>query len=130
MEDVMREKNSIENSVANTVSITRAVKMLGWTIPRLHRNVKNGTLQLVQVEEQRFQRITIESLVKLLKKELSAITVRSNSIKNSLTVLQTMLDKEYAKKEMQSSPKYDAETFSYLSDPRNAELRCEQRREA
>ncbi len=123
-------ENSAVNSVANTVSITQAVRMMDWTIPRLHRNVEKGTLKLVQVEKLRFKRITIQSLVKLLKKELNALTKRSDSIKDSLTVLQTMLDKDYEENEIQSLPKYDAETFSYLSDPRNAELQWDQRREA
>lgn len=119
-----------KHSVANTVSITQAVQMMDWTIPRLHRNVARGTLKLVQLEGHRFQRITIQSLAKLLKKELNTINRRSDSIKDSITVLQTMLDKEYEETEVQSSPKYDIEMFSYLNDPKNAELRCDQRREA
>ncbi len=96
--------------------------MLDWTIPRLHRNVENGTLKIVRLEGKRFKRITIQSLVELLKKELIVLTRRSNAIKDSLTVLQTMLDKEYGEQAIQFSPKYDVETFSYLSDPKNAEL--------
>ncbi len=112
----------IQNSVANTVSISQAVKMMDWTIPRLHRNVENGTLKIVRLEGKRFKRITIQSLVELLKKELNALAKRSNAIKESLTVLQTMLDKEYEEHVIQFSPKYDVETFSYLNDPKNAEL--------
>ena len=119
-----------KHSVANTVSITQAVQMMDWTIPRLHRNVEGGTLKLVQLEGQRFKRITIISLVKMLKKELNTLNRRSDSIKDSFTVLQTILDKEYEENVMQSSPKYDVDTFSYLSDPKNAELQCDQRREA
>ncbi len=124
------KSNGTKHSVANTVSITQVVEMMDWTIPRLHRNVKKGTLKFVQLEGQRFKRITIQSLAKLLKKDLNALSRRSNAICESLTVLQTMLDREYEENEVQSSPKYDVDTFSYLSDPRNAELRCDQRREA
>ena len=119
-----------EYQMLNTLSQTETANVLGCLLPKVKRMLREGLLDQVNVTGARYKRIPTQQVIKLLREELQTITMRSNTIKNALMNMQTMLDKEYEENEVQSSPKYDVEMFSYLNDPRNAELRCDQRKEA
>lgn len=112
-----------ESQSHNTVSQTEAANLLGCLLPKIKRMIKGGTLDLVNVDGSRYERVPIEQIVKLLREELQAITLRSNTIKNSLVGLQTKLDNgEIAGVTTEINPKYNVYEFSYLRDPLNAEL--------
>lgn len=107
----------------NTVSQTEAANMLSCLLPRVKRMLKKGVLDLVNVPGARYRRIPTIQIVKLLRGELQTITLRSNTIKNALTNMQTRLDAgEIVGVTTELIPKYDVYKMSYLSDPQNAEL--------
>lgn len=107
----------------NTVSQTEAANVLSCLLPKIKRMLNKGVLEQVHVIGARYNRIPIQQVINLLRKELQDITMRSNTIKNALVNLQTKLENGVIEGiTTEIRPKYDVYEMSYLSDPRNAEL--------
>ncbi len=119
----MEYKFKSEYQSYNTVSQTEAANLLGCLLAKVKRMIKGGTLELINVDGSRYERVPIEQVVKLLREELQTITMRSNTIKNALVNLQTKIENgDIPGVTRAIKPTHDIYKLSYLNDPRNAEL--------